>query len=165
MADRSYPVRRSRGLMGPVLGGLVLIAVVVAGVAFRRELWRFARWAGGTANRWLTEWAPAHPRQTQAIVGFAVMALIINWLAHVRGRLRAWIFALVVEIGLWMLFWNGPGIPSLNDLSGLKIDKLSPSAIALSGALVIAVTGAVFWFLEAREEWLAYRRQHHVDED
>ncbi len=93
------------------------------------------------------------------------MALIINWLAHVRGRLRAWIFALVVEIGLWMLFWNGPGIPSLNDLSGLKIDKLSPSAIALSGALVIAVTGAVFWFLEAREEWLAYRRQHHVDED
>ncbi len=50
MADRSYPVRRSRGLMGPVLGGLVLIAVVVAGVAFRRELWRFARWAGGTAN-------------------------------------------------------------------------------------------------------------------
>src|SRR6266545_2815697 len=83
-------------------------------------------------------------------------------LAH---RLRAWIFALVVEIGLWLLFWYSPGIPSLNDLFGFRIPKLSSSAVALSGALVIALTGAVFWFLEAREEWLAYRRRHHVDND
>ncbi len=165
MADQRYPVRRSRGILSPVLGGLVLIAVVVAGVAFRQELWRSAQWAGHTISTWLTGWVPGHPRQTQAIVGFAVVALIINWIAHVRGRLRAWIFAIVVEIGLWLLFWNGPGIPSLNDLSGLKIPKLAPAAIALSGVLVIAVTGIVFWFLEAREEWLAYRRQHHVDED
>src|SRR5438874_6560741 len=163
MADQR--VRRSGGLLGPVLGGLLLIAALVAAIAFRTQLWQFVRWATRTIGHWLTGWAPAHPSQTGAIAGFAVVALIINWIAHVRGRLRAWIFALVVEIGLWLLFWNGPGIPSLNDLSGLKIPKLSPGAIALSGALVIAVTGAVFWFLEAREEWLAYRRQHHVDED
>jgi hypothetical protein len=165
MAERRYPVRRSRGLLGPVLGGLVLIGALVAAIAFRQELWRSLRWIGHTIGNWLTGWVPDHPRQTMAIVGFAVVALVLNWIAHVRGRLRAWIFALVVEIGLWVLFWTGPGIPSLNDLSGLKIDKLTPGATALSGVLVIAVTGAVFWFLEAREEWLKYRRQHHVDDD
>jgi len=165
VADQRYPVRRPRGLLRPVLGGLLLIAAVVAGIAFRRELWRLARWAGGTVTGWLSGWVPAHPRQTQAIIGFAIVALVINWIAHVRGRLRAWIFALVVESGLWLLFWTGPGIPSLNDLSGLKIEKMGPGAIALSGILVIAITGVVFWLLEAREEWLAYRRQHHVDDD
>jgi hypothetical protein len=165
MADQRYPVRRSRGFVGPVLGGLVLIAAVVAGIAFRRELWRVVRWVSVTIHDWSTAWVPAHQRETGAIVGFAVLALVINWVAHVRGRLRAWVFALVVEIGLWLLFWYGPGIPSINDLSGLRIPQLSSPAVALSGALVIALTGAVFWFLEAREEWLAYRRRHHVDDD
>jgi len=165
MADQRYPVRRSRGFVGPVLGGLAIIAALIAGIAFRRELWRFVRWAGAAINDWLTGWVPAHQRETGAIAGFAVLTLAINWIAHVRGRLRAWIFALVVEIGLWLLFWYSPGIPSLNDLFGFRIPKLSSSAVALSGALVIALTGAVFWFLEAREEWLAYRRRHHVDND
>jgi hypothetical protein len=165
VAGQRYPARRSRGLLAPVVGGLAIIVALVAGIAFRRQLWRAAQWVGHTVNGWLTGWVPAHPRQTGAIVGFAVVALAINWIAHVRGRLRAWIFALVVEVGLWLLFWNGPGIPSLNELLGLRIDRLSPRETVLSGALVIAVTGAVFWFLELREEWLVYRRQHHVDED
>jgi hypothetical protein len=58
---------------------------------------------------------------------------------------------LVVEIGLWLLFWNGLGIPSLKDLLHLNIPRLSPSEITLSGALVIAITGAVFWLFEMRE--------------
>jgi hypothetical protein len=165
MADQRYPVRRSRRFVGPVLGGLALIAALIAGIAYRRELWRIARWAGGAINHWLTGWVPAHQRETGAILGFAVVALAINWIAHVRGRLRAWIFALVVEIGLWLLFWYGPGVPPLNELFGLRIPRLSSSAVAVSGAWVIALTGAVFWFLEAREEWLAYRRRHHVDDD
>jgi hypothetical protein len=165
MADQRYPVRRSRGLLGPVVGGLALIATVVAGIALRIQVWQFVKSAGRTVSRWFTGWAPAHPHQTAAIVGFAIVALIVNWIAHVRGRLRAWIFAVVVEVGLWLLFWNGPGIPSLNDLLGLKIARLSPGEIALSGALVVAITGAVFWLLELREGWRAYRRQHNVDEE
>ena len=102
MADQRYPVRRSRGLLAPVLGGLVVVAAVVAGIAFRQPLWRFARWAGRSVNDWLTVWVPAHPRQAGAIAGFAVVALVLNWIAHVRGRLRAWIFALVVEVELWL---------------------------------------------------------------
>jgi hypothetical protein len=110
-------------------------------------------------------WAPAHPRQTGAIAGFAIFALVINWIAHVRGRLRAWIFALVIEVGLWLLFWNGPGIPSLNDLLGFKLPRLNPTEIVVSGALVIAVTGVVFWILELRESWHRYLHQHSVDDD
>jgi hypothetical protein len=165
MADQRYPVRRSRGLLGPVVGGLALIAALVAAIAFRVQLWQFVRWVGHTVSHWLTVWVPAHPRQTGAIVGFGVLTLVINWIAHVRGRLRAWIFALVVEIGLWILFWYGPGIPSLNDLLGLKIARLSPTEMVVSAAVVVAVTGAVFWYLELREGWLAYRHRHVVDED
>jgi hypothetical protein len=165
MADQRYPVRRSRGLLGPVVGGLALVAAVVAVIALRTQLWHFAKWVSRTISHWLTGWVPAHPHQTAAIIGFAIVALIVNWIAHVRGRLRAWIFALVVEIGLWLLFWYGPGIPSLNDLLGLKIPRLSPREIAVSGAVVVAVTGGVFWLLELREGWRAYRRQHNVDEE
>jgi hypothetical protein len=163
MADQR--TRRSSGLLGPVLGGLVLIVALVAVIAFRLQLWAFLKWLTHTLSHWLTVWAPAHPRQTAAIAGFAVIALAINWIAHVRGRLRAWIFALVVEVGLWLLFWNGPGIPSLNDLFGLKLPKLSGTEIALSGVLVIGLTGLVFWLLELRESWLSYRHKHSVDDE
>jgi hypothetical protein len=165
VADRGSSARRSGGLLGPVVGGLVLIGALVAVIAFRVQLWHALGWIVRTVGHWLTGWAPAHPRQTAAIVGFAVVALAINWIAHVRGRLRAWIFALVVEIGLWLLFWNGPGIPSLNDLLGLKIPALTVGEITLSTVLVVAVTGVVFWLLELREGWMRYRHQHTVDED
>lgn len=165
MADQRYPVRRSRGLLAPAVGALALIAALVAVIAFRVQVWHFARRAGHVIRVWFTEWIPDHPRQTGAIIGFAIVAFVINWLAHVRGRLRAWLFAVIVEIGLWLLFWYGLGIPSLNELLGLQIAKLDTSAVVVSGAVVIGITGALFWFLEAREEWRQYRRQHHVDED
>lgn len=165
MVEQRYPARRSRGLLAPVIGGLALIAALVAAIAFRTELWRFLRWIGDIVATWLTEWVPAHRGQTAAIIGFAVVAFVINWIAHIRGRLRAWIFALVVEAGLWLLFWYGLGIPSLNELTGLDIDRMDPATAVISGALVVAVTGTAFWFLEAREEWRMYRRRHHVDED
>ncbi|HEX6869569.1 MAG TPA: hypothetical protein VF163_00600 [Micromonosporaceae bacterium] len=156
---------RSRGLLTPVLGGIALIAALVAAIAFRAELWEFLKWLGRTVGTWLTDWVPDHPRETGAILGFAVVAFAINWIAHVRGRFRAWVFALVVEVGLWLLFWYGPGIPSLNDLVGLNIPTMSATAIVVSAAVVIALTGALFWFLEVREEWRKYRRRHHVEED
>jgi len=165
MADQRYPARRSRGFLGPVFGGLVLIAALVAVIAVRGPLWQLAKVVGRTVSDWLSGWAPAHPRQTTAIVGFGLLTLAINWVAHVRGRLRAWIFALVVETGLWLLFWYGPGIPSLNELLGFRMATLTPVEVAVSGAVVIAITGVVFWCLELREGWLAYQHRHDVDDD
>lgn len=165
MADQRYPARRSSGLLTPVLGGLALIAAVVAGIAFRADLWRFLQWLGRTISNWFTDWVPAHRGQTGAIVGFAVVAFLINWVAHIRGRLRAWIFALVVEVGLWVIFWYSIVIPPLNELVGLDIPQMTGSAIWISAAVVVGLTGALFWFLEAREEWRSYRRRHHVDDE
>jgi hypothetical protein len=165
MADERYPKRRSGGLLTPVLAALVLIGALVLAIAYRTQVWRFLRWLGHVLGGWFTDWVPAHRGQTLAIAGFAVVAFVLNWLAHIRGRLRAWIFALVIEIALWLLFWFRLGIPSLNELFGLNLAKLKTSEVLISGVLVIAVTGALFWYLEAREEWLVYRRRHHVEED
>ena len=164
MADQRYPGRRSGGLLAPVLGGLVLIAAVVAAIAFRVQLWAFARWLGRSIGTWASDWVPAHREQTAAMLGFAVVALLINWVAHVSGRLRAWVFAVVVEIGLWLLFWLGLGVPPLNELLGLDLPALATRDVVLSGVLIVALTGVVFWFLETREEWRRYRHRHNVDD-
>jgi len=155
---------RSRGFLKPVIGALIVIAAIIAGIYFRDEVGRAVRWLSRVTNNWLTDWVPAHRGETLAIVGFAVLAFLINWVAHVRGRLRAWIFALVLEIGLWLLFWYGLLIPPLNELAGLDIPRMTTEAIILSGVVVVAITGALFWFLEMREEWRKYRRRHTVDE-
>src|SRR6185436_7556316 len=115
---RAYPLIRrhhmarssERSLLAPVLGGLALIAGLILAIYFRADLWRAIKWASGQFSTWVTDWIPKHPGQTGAILGFVVLAFVLNWFAHVRGRLRAWIFALVVEIGLWLLFWFGAGI-------------------------------------------------------
>jgi hypothetical protein len=159
------PVRRSRGILAPIVGGIIVIGALVAAIAYRSQLWDALKWVGRNASSWITDWVPNHPGETGAILGFAVVAFVINWLAHIRGRLRAWIFAIVVEVGLWLLFWYGLGIPSLNELFGLNITRMTSSAIFISAAFVIGLTGVVFWFLESREEWNKYRRRHHVDED
>jgi len=152
-----------RSLAAPILGGIALIAALILAIYFRVELWRGVKWVSNAFGTWLTDWVPDHPGETGAIVGFAVFAFVLNWLAHVRGRLRAWIFALVVEFGLWMLFWYGAGIPPLNELVGLNIRRLPIETVIVSGLIVMAITGAIFWFLEGREEWRKYR--HRVDVD
>jgi hypothetical protein len=148
-----------RSLLAPVVGGLALIAALILAIYFRVELWRAIKWTGHEFKVWTTDWVPKHPGQTVAIVGFIVLSFVLNWIAHIRGRLRAWIFAIVVELGLWFLFWYGAGIPSLNELFGLNLEKMSPSVLIMSGVIVVAVTGAIFWFLEAREEWRKYRHR------
>ena len=157
--------RRSGGLFVPVAGGLLLIGAIVAGIAFRSDLWRFIRWLGDRIGTFFSEWVPDHPEQSAAIGGFAVLAFVLNWIAHVNGRLRAWVFAVIVEAGLWLLFWYGLGVPSLNELTGLDVEKLDSTGVVVSGILVIALTGLVFWYLEMREEWRKYRRRHNVVED
>jgi hypothetical protein len=156
---------RSRGFLAPVLGGIALIGALILAIAFRTQLWDALIWTSKTVGDTLTQWVPDHPGQTAAIIGFAVVAFLLNWVAHVRGRARAWVFAVVVEMGLWLLFWYDAGIPSLNELLGLDLAPLTLTAVIVSGLVVIAVTGALFWFLEMREEWRKYRRRHHVDDD
>ena len=153
---------RSRGLLAPVLGGVLLIVALVLAIYFRVQLWDFIKFVGRNVGHWLTVWVPNHPGQTFSIVAFAVLAFAINWFAHVSARLRAWVFALVVEIGLWLLFWYGVGIPSLNKLFGLNIEHMPFGVVAASAACVIALTGVVFWFLELREEYRKYR--HRTEE-
>ena len=144
---------RARGLLTPIIGGVILIGALVAAVYFRGDLWQGVKSLGRSSVSWVTDWVPAHPGQASAMGGFALVALGINWVAHIRGRLRAWLFALVVEMGLWLLFWNGLVIPSFNELLGLDIAELTFGQIMTSGLIVMGLTGVVFWFLEAREEW------------
>jgi hypothetical protein len=153
-----------RSLLAPVVGGLTLIVALVLAIYYRAQLWDATKWVADVTGTWATEWVPEHPGQTTAIVGFTVLCFVLNWLAHIRGRLRAWIFVLVVELGLWFLFWYGAGIPSFNELFGLNLEKMSPTVLILSGVIVVAITGAIFWFLELREEWNKYRRRHNPDE-
>jgi len=157
--------RSERSLLAPVLGGLALIAALILAIYFRAELWRGTKWVANATSDWATDWVPNHPGQTVAIAGFTVFAFVLNWFAHIRGRLRAWIFAIVVEFGLWLLFWFGAGIPPLNELIGLNIEKMAGTTVIISGLIVIGITGAIFWFLETREEWRKYRHRHDVDDD
>lgn len=156
---------RSRGLLAPVIGGIIAIAALVAAIYFRAPLWDFLKFVGRAIGTWMTEWVPEHPGQTFAIAIFAVVAFVLNWVAHIRGRLRAWIFAVVVELGLWVLFWYGLLIPSFNELVGLNLEKMPIGTVLISGVVIIALTGALFWFLEAKEEWNKYRRRHNADGD
>jgi hypothetical protein len=159
MIEHGPTRHRTRSVLTPLIGGLALIAVLVAAIALRADLGRLLSWTGDLLDTWVTEWIPAHRAQTGAIIAFAAVALVINWVAHVRGRWRAWTFALVVEIGLWILFWFGLGVPSIKDLLGLDIPDIDPVTAVVAGSLVIAITGAVFWFLELREEWRKYRHR------
>lgn len=165
MVDERVPVRRSRGFLTPIISALLVIGAIVAIVAFRSEVWRFVKWLGNGLGSWFTEWVPDHKGQAAAILGFAVVAFVINWLAHVRGRFRAWVFAIILEVGLWLLFWYSVGIPSFNELLGLNIEQMSAGTVIGSAIGVVAVTGVIFWILESREEWRKYRRRHNVVED
>jgi hypothetical protein len=78
------------------------------------------------------------------------------------GRLRAWIFAIVIEAGLWLLLCYDLLIPSFNKLFGLNRERMPLNQVPLAGGLVIGLTGVIFWLLEARESWRRYRHGQDV---
>jgi uncharacterized membrane protein YpjA len=156
---------KTRNLLKPVIGGLILIGAIVAIIAFRTQLWDLLKSWGKEGGNALLNWVPNHPGATLVIVVSMLVAFAINWVAHVRGRVRAWIFAVVVEAGLWVLFWNSLGIPSLNELFGINTEKITANEQVISGIVIIILSGLTFWFLEAREEWNKYRRRHNPDDD
>jgi hypothetical protein len=156
----------SRSVLKPVLGGILLLVALVAAIYFRAEVWEFLKLVGRQIRFILTDWIPDHPGQAAVTLAFIVLAFAINWIAHVRGRLRAWIFAVVFELGLWVVFWYGAVvIPPLNEMIGLNVEQMTLTTVLVSGLVIFLITGAIFWFLESKEEWNKYRRRHHVDED
>lgn len=153
-----------RGLLKPVLSGVLVIGLIAVVILFHAEIWKYLIIPVGRAAGWVgTEWVPKHVGQSLAAAGFGVVAFFINWLAHVRGRLREWIFAIVVEIGLWILFWFPWPPLSLNKLFRLNIEQMPFLTVLLSGFIVIFITGVIFWILELKEEINKYRRRHNAE--
>jgi uncharacterized membrane protein YqhA len=146
---------KSRSLLAPFIGAIVLIALLVLIIAFRQQLADVISRSSAEGSSRLIAWVPDHLDETFAIVVAFFVAIGINWIAHVAGRLRAWIFVFVVEIGLWILFWNSLGIPSLRELVGLDPEslRLTVTEQAVSLAIILVLSGFVFWILEAREAW------------
>jgi uncharacterized membrane protein YpjA len=153
---------KSRSLLAPLIGGVVLIALLFLIIAFREQLADVISSSSAEGGGAILAWVPDHLGATLAIVVAFFVAIAINWIAHVAGRLRAWIFVLVVEAGLWILFWNSFGIPSLKDLVGLEnLERITPTEQAISGAIILFLSGFVFWILEAKESW--QKRRESLD--
>ncbi|MBX6748437.1 MAG: hypothetical protein IRY85_02005 [Micromonosporaceae bacterium] len=146
---------KSRSLLAPLIGAVVLIALLVLIIAFRQQLADLIGRSSSEGKDRLIAWVPDHLDETFAIVVAFFVAIGINWIAHVAGRLRAWIFVFVVEIGLWILFWNSLGIPSLRELVGLDPNtlQLTVTEQVVSLAIILFLSGIVFWIMEAREAW------------
>jgi hypothetical protein len=143
---------KSRSIMAPIIGGVVLIAALVLIIALRAQLRDLISSSSKSNANTIVGWVPDHQAATLAIVIAFLIAIAIDWVAHLVGRLRAWIFVLVVEVGLWILFWNSVGIPSLKHLVGLdSLERISTSAQFYSGALIFVLSGVIFWILEAIE--------------
>ncbi|HEY7225416.1 MAG TPA: hypothetical protein VH561_17715 [Micromonosporaceae bacterium] len=151
--------KTSRSLLKPVIAGIVLIAALVLIVAFRGQLADLISKSGSKGGSSILSWIPDHKDATVVIIGAFVVALGIDWLAHIVGRLRAWIFVVVVEAGLWILFWNSVGIPPLKDLIGLDgLARITGTAQFVSGLIILVLSGVIFWILEAKEAWSERRR-------
>ena len=143
---------KSRSVVKPFVGGIVLIAALVLLIAFRTQLADLISDSSKQGGNSIVNWVPDHQAATFAIVIAFLVAIAIDWVAHVVGRLRAWIFVLVVEVGLWILFWNSLGIPALKDLVGLDdLERISPTAQFYSGLIIFGLSGIIFWILEAKE--------------
>src|SRR6187200_2151658 len=52
---------RSRGFLKPVVGGLIVIAVLIAVIFFRSQVWEAAKSIGSAFGNWVTNWVPDHP--------------------------------------------------------------------------------------------------------
>jgi hypothetical protein len=156
---------KSRNIFKPIIAGVVLLAALILIVAFRSQLGDLISSSSKEGGSTIVSWIPDHKAATTVIAGAFVVFLGINWIAHIAGRVRAWLFVVVVEIGLWALFWNGVGIPPLKDLVGLdSVDRISAPAQTVSGALIMVLGGVAFWFLEAKESFEARRHRTGGDD-
>jgi len=150
----AQPTSKARNFFRPIIAGVVILAALVLIIAFRSQLGDLLSSSSKEGGSSIMNWIPDHKAATTVIAGAFALFMGLNWIAHIAGRLRAWLFVLVIEIGLWILFWNSVGIPPLKDLVGLKsLDPISGQAQAASGAIIMVLGGAIFWVLEAKESF------------
>ncbi len=154
----------TRNIVKPIIAGAVVVLVLALIGAFRVQLLDAITSGSQESSGKLSQWIPEHKGETIIIaIGFALY-LAINYVAHVVGRLRAWIFVVVVETGVWFLFWNDFGsLGSGRDLVGLQDSHLSGVAQINSLLIILVLSGIVFWVLEAKESF--DKRQHATGGD
>jgi hypothetical protein len=158
----------SRKLLWPAISALVLLVIFSALFYFREQV--FDALAKSTASSFhsLSDWIPKHTTELTVILITLAICIAVDWVAHIVGRLRPWIFVVVFQIGVWILFWNTfigeSGKDSLG-IDSLKSANLSVKEQAISMLFILVVSGIVFWILEAKENWNRYRHSQSTDGD
>jgi hypothetical protein len=147
----TQPSSTTRSIFKPIIAGVLLIAALFLIIAFRNQLGDLVSRSGSKGGSSLLSWIPNHKGATTIIIAAFIVFLGIDYVAHLAGRLRAWIFVVVVQIGLWILFWNNLGITPLKDFLGLKDTTISGKAQIVSLLIIMVLSGVVFWILEAKE--------------
>jgi hypothetical protein len=153
------PATRTRGsLLQPIIAGAVVVLVLALIGAFRDQLLDAIHSSSEKSSGGLKNWIPDHKGET-VIIGITFLIFLgIDYVAHLVGRLRAWLFVVVVQIGVWFLFWNDFGnLGSGRDIVGLDARHLSGVAQINALLIVMVLSGVIFWILEAREEFAKRR--------
>jgi len=160
------PETKTRSFLKPVVGGIVLIALLAGLLAFRHQLSDALSHGSGKGSSALLGWIPNHGSETVTIAVCFLVAVGLGWIAHIVGRLRAWIFAVIVDIGLWVLFWNDLGFGSIKSMVGVSDGvKLDGKEQVIALLIVLVLSGFVFWILEAKESWSQYRHRQATSAD
>jgi len=149
--------RRSRG-RGAILGAITAIIVslgVLLVLANRKRSGNLAAkvWKGIT--NWFAVWVPAHPAAASVIFGFVVFVLIINYFAHLLGRLTTYVFAAVLETAMWLITWYGApfmNVPSFWHMLHSGQPTLPVGYAMTVLGIILLITGLLYWFLELREK-------------
>ncbi len=149
----------TRNIIKPIIAGAVVVLILALIGAFRNQLLDAIHSSSKEGSGKLSQWIPEHKGET-VIIGVAFLIFLgVNYVAHIVGRLRAWIFVVVVEAGVWFLFWNDFGsLGSGRDIVGLQERHLSGLAQINALVIILVLSGIVFWFLEAKEGF--DKRQH-----
>lgn len=154
-----------RKVLVPAISAIVLLVVFSTLFLFRDKVFESLGKSGSHGFKSLFSWIPDHKGQTTVILVTLAICIAVDWVAHIVGRLRPWIFVVVFQIGVWILFWNTFIGQSGKDSLGLsKVGDLSVKEQAISILIILVISGIVFWLLEAKENWRKYRHQQSTED-
>jgi hypothetical protein len=154
-----------RKILVPAISAIVLLVVFSALFLFRDRVFDALSSSSESGFQKLFSWIPDHKGQTTVILVTLAICIAVDWVAHIVGRLRPWIFVVVFQIGVWILFWNTFIGESGKDSLGLSnVGDLSVKEQAISILIVLIISGVVFWILEAKENWNKYRHSQSTED-